>query len=61
MCDLGIHASSGLIAEHISQEVSYPFNMSGPITRTVYIIKNVLLISEIGSCVHVIRVYCLDV
>ena len=46
----GFHASSGLIAEQMTRVVSYM--MIACITRTVStIIKYVLLISEIGSCV----------
>ena len=46
----GFHASSDLIAEQMTRVVSYM--MIGRITRTVStIIKYVLLISEIGSCV----------
>ena len=54
-----------LIAEQTTQVVSIPFYMMiGRITRTVsicnyVIIKYVLLISEIGSCVR--HVYCLDI
>ena len=46
----GFHVSSGLIAEKMTRGVSYM--MIGRITRTApTIIKHVLLISEIGSCV----------
>ena len=54
----GFHASSGLKAEQMTRVVSYV--MIGRINRTVStIIKYVLLISEIGSCVIYILFGCM--